>query len=155
MIGSPAKATRARASMSDVPTETAPCPFCQAQIPAEAKKCRHCREWVARRCLTCDTPIRGEWAARGYCHECGLRKKLPAVDDTPKAVTKGKSRVIGVILALILGGIGAHKFYTGRWGLGFLYLLFWWTGIPSLVGLGEGVYWATLSDEEFDDRIVR
>lgn len=30
--------------MSDLPTQT--CPFCLSAIPAEARKCKHCGEWV-------------------------------------------------------------------------------------------------------------
>ena len=36
-------------------------------------------------------------------------------------------------LCLFLGGIGAHKFYAGKWFQGLLYLAFCWTWIP--VGL--------------------
>ncbi|MDX1647006.1 MAG: NINE protein [Longimicrobiales bacterium] len=139
-----------------MPTDTTPCPFCEAEIGVKAKKCRYCGEWVARRCLSCNTPIKGEWAARGYCHECQVRRSsMPVPDPASKALRRGdKSKAIGVILALVLGGIGAHKFYTGRTGKGILYLLFWWTGIPSLLGIVEGVYWATLSDEDFDRRVL-
>lgn len=37
---------------------------------------------------------------------------------------------IYILLALLLGGIGAHKFYAGKWVVGILYLLFSWTYIP-------------------------
>lgn len=40
---------------------------------------------------------------------------------------------------MLLGGIGAHKFYAGKPGQGFLYLIFCWTYIPSLVGFIEGI----------------
>ena len=38
-------------------------------------------------------------------------------------------------LCLILGGIGAHKFYAGKWVQGLLYLGFSWTGIPVVIAL--------------------
>jgi TM2 domain-containing membrane protein YozV len=38
---------------------------------------------------------------------------------------------------LILGSFGAHHFYLGRNGWGILYLLFCWTGIPTLLGFIE------------------
>jgi hypothetical protein len=38
---------------------------------------------------------------------------------------------------LFLGGLGAHKFYMGETGLGILYLVFFWTGIPSIVAFIE------------------
>ena len=50
-----------------------------------------------------------------------------------------KSAATGVVLALLLGGVGAHHFYLGRIGLGALYLLFCWTLIPALVALVEAL----------------
>ena len=48
-----------------------------------------------------------------------------------------KSGTTGVLLALLLGGIGAHRFYMGQAGLGVLYALFCWTLIPSFIALIE------------------
>lgn len=38
-------------------------------------------------------------------------------------------------LCLFLGGIGAHKFYAGKWIQGLLYLAFCWTWIPVIIAL--------------------
>lgn len=48
-----------------------------------------------------------------------------------------KDEVAGVLLALFLGSFGLHHFYLGRNGLGVLYLLFCWTGIPGFLGFVE------------------
>ncbi len=48
-----------------------------------------------------------------------------------------KDSTVAVLLAIFLGGIGAHKFYLGKVGLGFLYLIFAWTIIPGIVALIE------------------
>ena len=48
-----------------------------------------------------------------------------------------RDEVIGVLLAVFLGTFGIHHFYLRRNGLGFLYLLFSWTGIPSILGFIE------------------
>ncbi len=45
-----------------------------------------------------------------------------------------KDEVIGVLLSLFLGGLGIHHFYLRENGLGILYLLFSWTGIPAIIG---------------------
>ena len=45
-----------------------------------------------------------------------------------------RDEVIGVLLAIFLGGLGIHHFYLRRHGLGVLYLLFSWTGIPTVLG---------------------
>ena len=42
---------------------------------------------------------------------------------------KTVNKVIYCLLALLLGGIGAHKFYAGKIAAGILYLLFFWTCI--------------------------
>ena len=47
------------------------------------------------------------------------------------------NKVAYCILALLLGGLGVHKFYSGRIGLGIVYILFCWTFIPSIVAFVE------------------
>jgi TM2 domain-containing membrane protein YozV len=48
-----------------------------------------------------------------------------------------KDEVAGVLLALFLGSFGLHHFYLRRNGLGVLYLIFFWTGIPGFLGFVE------------------
>lgn len=48
-----------------------------------------------------------------------------------------KNPTVAVLLALFLGGIGIHKFYMNKVGLGILYLVFCWTYIPGIVALIE------------------
>lgn len=45
------------------------------------------------------------------------------------------SLVVYILLALFLGGIGAHDFYVGKTGTGLIKLAFCWTGIPSIISL--------------------
>jgi TM2 domain-containing membrane protein YozV len=66
--------------------------------------------------------------------------------------TGGKSKVIAGILAILLGGIGVHKFYMGKIGKGILYLVFCWTMIPSLIGLIEGIMYLVQDEEKFHAR---
>ena len=143
-------------------TETVPCPFCESEITDTAKKCRHCGEWVSRDCLRCGTPIRKQWAARGYCANCEGRETpgralLSALGETQVQAYHGvrKSRSVSVGLSLVLGGIGAHKFYLEKPGAGLAYLLFCWTGIPPLLGLFEAVKYIRMDDEEFHQRFLR
>jgi len=42
-----------------------------------------------------------------------------------------------LVLCLLLGGIGAHRFYLRQMGMGVAYLLFSWTFIPVVVSLFE------------------
>lgn len=58
------------------------------------------------------------------------------------AYVPGKKRVSKltyVLLAFFLGGLGAHKFYSGKTLMGVLYLVFCWTYIPALIALVEGI----------------
>jgi len=50
-----------------------------------------------------------------------------------------KDTAIAVILAIFLGGLGAHCFYLGKVGLGIIYLLFCWTFIPAIIALIEAL----------------
>jgi TM2 domain-containing membrane protein YozV len=60
-----------------------------------------------------------------------------------------KNRTTAGIFALILGGLGVHKFYLGKTGQGIIYLLFCWTFIPAIIALIEGIKFLTMSDEQF------
>jgi hypothetical protein len=48
-----------------------------------------------------------------------------------------RDEIVGVLLALLLGCFGVHHFYLGRTGMGILYLCFFWTGIPAILGFVE------------------
>ena len=101
-------------------TELKQCPFCESLISATAKKCRHCGEWVARDCVVCGTPVRREWAARGKCASC---EGAVTVASRGTLAPAQHSRGVAGLLALMLGGLGGHKFYLGKTGQGLLYLL--------------------------------
>jgi TM2 domain-containing membrane protein YozV len=92
------------------------------------------------------------------CPKCGVRQPaLPGVmagavlpvPATPSVPTTTKSRTSAALLALFLGGIGVHKFYLGRGGMGVVYLLFCWTFIPSLIAFVEALMLFGMSDVEF------
>ena len=64
------------------------------------------------------------------CPHCGIRKK------------GGLSKVSLVVFTFFFGGFGAHKFYVGNYWQGAFYLLFCWTGIPSLIAFIEFLIYA-------------
>ncbi|MRU87308.1 NINE protein [Staphylococcus aureus] len=45
------------------------------------------------------------------------------------------NKAIYVIVALFLGGLGIHKFYADKFGQGLFHLLFFWTGIPTIISI--------------------
>jgi TM2 domain-containing membrane protein YozV len=75
------------------------------------------------------------------CPECGVRQ--PGMDSG------NDERIVAALLAILLGSFGAHKFYLGNNKLGVIYLCFFWTGIPGIIGIIEGVIYLTKDDDEF------
>jgi hypothetical protein len=80
------------------------------------------------------------------CPTCGVRQSEPA------SAGGGRNRTTAGIFALLLGGLGVHKFYLGKPVQGILYILFCWTFIPSVIALIEGIIYLTKSDAEFRAR---
>lgn len=75
----------------------------------------------------------------------------------------GKSKVAAGVLAILLGGLGVHKFYLGYSAAGVIMLLVFLFGwlllfIPNyvicLIAFVEGVIYLTKSDEEFQQTYV-
>mgnify|MGYP000974180703 CR=1 FL=1 len=102
------------------------------------------------------------------CVVCGAElitqvkpSNIPNIPDIPLSQTTDpystysqapistKNKSTAGILAILLGSFGAHKFYLSKSGLGVLYLLFCWTGIPGVVGIIEGIIYLTMSDRDF------
>lgn len=76
-----------------------------------------------------------------FCPNCGEpaaggeRKADPHYAPDQKTVNK----IAYGLIAIILGGIGIHRFYAGKWISGILYILFFWTAIPGILGFIEGI----------------
>lgn len=90
-----------------------------------------------------------------FCSDCGARISSRA-EVCPKCGARqtnapggDHNKTTAALLALFLGGIGAHKFYLGRTGMGLLYLAFCWTLIPAFISLVEGIQFLSMSESEF------
>lgn len=94
-----------------------------------------------KRCSTCGRQIHEE---AEICPHCGVRQKPVA-----ELAVGTRSRTTAAILAIVLGSFGAHKFYLGQKGLGVAYLLFFWTYIPGIAGVVEGIQYLMMSDQQF------
>jgi TM2 domain-containing membrane protein YozV len=60
-----------------------------------------------------------------------------------------KSKLVAILLAFFLGGLGIHRFYLGQSGAGVLMLLFCWTGIPSIIALIDFIALLCMNDQAF------
>lgn len=65
-----------------------------------------------------------------------------------------KYRLVAGTLAILLGTFGAHKFYMNQSRKGFLYIAFLWSGIPSILGIIEGILYLTDREDIFNARLV-
>jgi ribosomal protein L40E len=90
-----------------------------------------------------------------FCSECGAKISARA-EVCPKCGARlapayggEHNKTTAALLALFLGGLGAHKFYLGRTGMGFLYLVCCWTLIPAFISLVEGIQFLSMSESEF------
>ena len=82
----------------------------------------------------------GQYAGPQYYQQpCGPDPMWPA-----------RSKMAAGILAILLGDLGVHKFYMGKIGMGILYLVFCWTGVPAIIGLVEGIIYLTSSRYDFE-----
>ena len=98
-------------------------------------------------CTDCGSAIS---AKAEICPKCGVRQK--SVQAFGATTSSGKSRIAAALFALLLGGLGIHKFYLGKILQGIFYIVFCWTFIPSLIGFIEGIIYLTMSDEKFEEK---
>ena len=66
-----------------------------------------------------------------------------------------KDKTVAALIALFLGWIGIHKFYLGESGLGIIYLLFFWTGIPGIIAFFECIGLFLMSEQAFNAQFNR
>ena len=92
------------------------------------------------------------------CAECGkevsdVARRCPNCGFTSGTFSGSKSKGLAIVLALFLGGLGIHKFYLGKTGQGFLYLVFFWTFIPAILGVIDAIILATRNERQFSGAV--
>jgi TM2 domain-containing membrane protein YozV len=81
------------------------------------------------------------------CPHCGCQQF-----QQNGAVTSLKSQNVAIVLAVLCGGFGVHRFYLRKVGTGVLYLLFFWTGIPALIAYIEALVYTFRSQDSWANR---
>lgn len=102
-------------------------PVASESVPQSSKFCSECGARISARAEVCP--------------KCGVRSATTAVSEHNKTTA--------ALLALFLGGLGLHKFYLGRTGMGLICLVFCWTFIPAFISLVEGIQFLSMSESEF------
>ena len=91
------------------------------------------------------------------------------INIVDKPTKKGKNKFLAAALAFFLGGLGAHKFYLGKYGLGILYILFPFFSLilalaadseaifmlcflPIVVSWAEAAMYIFMSNEDFQNK---
>lgn len=112
------------------------CKYCGCKVSDDTTICPHCcASIVSDKPKTVDEKIESKFS------------------EGVSVGKSGKSKLVAGLFAILLGGIGVHHFYMGNVGLGVVDILFSWTGIPSILGLVNGIIYLTESDDSFDSRI--
>ena len=113
------------------------CPNCGAELTPDQDICP--------KCLSYTTPKENlpEITAEEI-------KNLSTVSGN--VAPKQPRRMVAALLAIFLGGFGAHKFYLADPIRGGIYLLFFWTTIPSILSIVEGFRFLFMSNEKFEDK---
>lgn len=88
-----------------------------------------------------------------YCRSCG--KEVHETAETcpacgaPQQLVGDKNKVVAALLSFFTGTFGFHRFYLGQWW-GVLYLLLFWTGIPSVVAFIETFVFLFSDQKQWD-----
>lgn len=128
------------------------CPQCGAPITSGASECKYCGEKLVHQQINQQM---NQQTNQQVNQQANMGYQAQPVYTQPMYVTginpawPVKSKIAAGILGILLGGLGIHKFYMGKIGLGIVYLLFSWTFIPALVGFIEGIVYLCSSDENF------
>lgn len=129
------------------------CPHCGANQPFQEKLSNRTDLDISNQQLKNSVFCRG---CASLIHESAIScPKCGAIQATAykaRNTSGGKDRLTAAVLAMVLGGLGIHRFYLGDFGLGILYLLFFWTTIPAFIGLIEGIILLASTDQEFIQR---
>lgn len=128
------------------------CPSCggqkATQISDHEYRCDYCGHT-----FSAPTALRNTQTSQQFASQSGFQQTNQTRPNSQSPfesrTANGKNRMTAAILAIVLGIFGVHHFYLGNTGKGILYLIFFWTYIPAIIGFIEGILFLTQSDEEF------
>lgn len=88
------------------------------------------------------------------CDECLCAQGLEALAGVDPAF-RVKNQRLATWFGILLGGFGLHRFYLGQYPSGFLYLLFCWTLVPTLLGWRDAFLTGRMTPSAFEFKYCR
>ena len=136
------------------------CPQCGAPVSADSTTCQYCGAAIPKEQPAAPAAAAAAAAAPAAPQPQVVFVQAPAQPQPvvqqvtqvvdPRLSWPVKSKVAAGILAMLLGGIGIHKFYLGQIGWGIVYLLFCWTGLPAIWAFIDGIIILCSKTENFE-----
>lgn len=118
------------------------CPQCGAPVDQTASFCKYCGEQFAQQptqqVQQVQQPVYQQPPIQQQYHSTAIDPRWPI-----------KNKIVAGLLGIFLGGFGIHKFYMGKIGMGIVYLIFFWTYIPAIIGFIEGIIYLCSNDHNF------
>ena len=102
------------------------CKYCGSKIPLDAVICTHCGRQVEN--IQSAQP---NIVINNSSNSTSSNANQNVNGAGAVVVGNARSKWVALLLCLFLGGLGAHKFYEGKTGMGVLYLL-----TAGLFGIG-------------------
>jgi len=103
--------------------------------------------------VSTDGPVRTHKTV--FCRNCGqqIQRTAPICSNCGGGQRLGcyRNKVVAGVVAILIGGLGVHRFYLGQWW-GLFYLLLFWTVIPGLISIVEGIVFLVTKQQKWDDR---
>lgn len=78
------------------------------------------------------------------------QRKSLLIQAASELLPQGRNKQTAVILATVLGGVGAHKFYLGEKVPGMIYLATCWSLIPIVMGWFDAINYSQMSRVTFN-----
>ena len=132
--------------------------------------CRNCGKEVNEKAVACPACGVPPLAERNFCNNCGQETtpNQALCTNCGASLATGesgeKNKIVAGILAILLGGLGIHKFYLGYTKEGIIMLAISIGGgiftcgltsaAVSIIALIEGIIYLTKSDLEFEQIYV-
>lgn len=128
------------------------CPQCGAPISPDATECRYCGEKIATHTNSNQqiNQTNGSQQPNVYnTYYVGNYNNNSSMIPMDWPI---RNKTVTALLAIFVGGFGAHKFYLGKTGQAFAYLLLMWTTLPFFIGFFEGIYYLCMSEQKFQEK---